>query len=705
MGNDTTVLYQVTASADMKLLKALHAISSEANTSTSEKLQRLLKLGIENLGLEMGVVSDIQGEIYRVVSAITPDNSIEEGAQFSVGDTYCKDTLQANAITAYYDANTNPGSHHPCYQNFELKAYIGIPYFVNGKRTGTVNFSSPLPRDTDFTQSELDYVVLLAEWVGSELSRQEQLNDLLALQHKLEYQHRLHTHMAELAKVGTWEVDLTTDTVYLSDTLLALYEVPEGYPLTLASTMKFVLREEDSDAIHALFRQSSETGELWSYEFEAISHSGRRFWVQTQGMLDKGYQDGVRFFGATQDVTERVLASKELERRHQFAEQALQSRSLFLANMSHEIRTPINGVLGMLDVLEKTSLKPQQQEYCALARQSADSLLQIINDVLDFSKIDAGELELESMPVTISRIAEEQYRLFSLAAQKKSLILHVDTSATDGLTVMGDATRIRQIFTNLISNAIKFTDKGTVNIKTRAMPQADNHLLVQIVVQDSGVGIAPEHQSVIFSPFRQGNSETTRRFGGTGLGLSIVSQIAEHMNGGIRVNSKPGEGSTFIVALSLPQADGASENTRAEDKPNELVLPKDDLKGKRVLVVEDNEINQIVVSEHLKGFGIAPDIAQHGAEALELVIRSLTVNSPYDLILMDCQMPVMDGYEAARQIRKLGDIAQLIPVIALTANVLVGEREKCILAGMNDYLTKPLNSIQFKRCINRYLLA
>lgn len=515
----------------MKLLKALQAISSEANTSTSEKLQRLLKLGIDSLGLEMGIVSEIDGDVYRVVSASTPDNNIEAGTQFSLGDTFCKDTLQANSITAYFDAGIQPGSHHPCCQNFNLKAYIGIPYLVNGKRAGTVNFSSPSARESDFSQNELDYVVLLAEWVGSELSRQEQLNSVLALQHKLEYQHRLHKQMSELAKVGTWEVDFTTEAVYLSDTLLAMYEIPDDYPLTIGSTMQFVLHEEDSNAISALFERSRETGEAWSYEFEAISLSGRKFWVQTQGRLDKDYKDGVRFYGATQDVTERVLAAKELERRHQLTEQALQSRSLFLANMSHEIRTPINGVLGMLDVLGKTSLAEEQQEYCSLAKQSADSLLQIINDVLDFSKIDAGELELESLPINISKIAEEQQRLFSLAAQKKSLTLNVDVSATNGLAVLGDATRIRQIFTNLISNAIKFSDKGSVEIITRAMPQADNHVLIQIVVKDSGVGIAPEHQSVIFSPFRQGNSETTRRFGGTGLGLSIVSQIAGHMNG------------------------------------------------------------------------------------------------------------------------------------------------------------------------------
>ncbi|MBU2977252.1 ATP-binding protein [Alteromonas sp. C1M14] len=687
----------------MNLLRALHEISSDAQTTTDEKLERLLRLGLDALGMDIGLVSRITENDYTVIAAVTPDNSIEKHTVFPLADTFCKDTLQANSIVAYHNVPEHPGITHPAYQSFSLRSYIGIPYFVNGVRQGTVNFSKPDAREWAFEPHEQDYIVLLAEWVGSELSRQEQVNKLLEQQHQMQHQNRLHKQMAELARVGTWEVDLETGNVWLSDSLRFRYEVPEGYPLTMETTKNFVLHEKDQQTIGRMFRESIETKEPWSYEFEAVSLTGKRFWVQTRAKVDEQADGGKRFFGATQDVTHRVLAAKEMEHRRQIAEQALQSRSLFLANMSHEIRTPINGVLGMLDALSKTPLSAKQKEYCQLASQSADNLLQIINDVLDFSKIDAGELVLESLPLNISKVVHEQQRVFAMTAQKKQLRLTVDTKATDGLQLLGDPTRIRQILTNLLSNAIKFSYEGEVSVKTRAIKQTDSQYLVQIEVKDTGVGIAPEHQSAIFSPFQQGDSNTTRRFGGTGLGLSIVSQIAEQMHGGIRVKSQLGEGSTFIVALSLP----ISNHSLEADEPTELPVPvhHSRLEKKRVLVVEDNEINQIVVTEQLRAFSITPEIAAHGAESVEMVVQSLSSGHPYDLILMDCQMPIMDGYQASKKIRELGETAQVIPIIALTANVLVGEREKCILAGMNDYLTKPVDSVQFGRCINRYLLA
>ncbi|MEG3766243.1 GAF domain-containing hybrid sensor histidine kinase/response regulator [Alteromonas sp. 14N.309.X.WAT.G.H12] len=687
----------------MNLLKALHEISSDEQTSTDEKLDRLLRLGLDALGMDIGLVSRINENDYTVIAAVTPDNSIEKNTVFPLADTFCKDTLKAKSIVAYHNVIKHPGITHPAYQSFSLKSYIGIPYFVNGIRQGTVNFSKPDERNEPFAAHEQDYIVLLAEWVGSELSRQEQVAQLLAHQRIMQHQNRLHAQMAELARVGTWEVDLETGNVWFSDALRAQYEVPDNYPLTWDVTKNFIFHENDRQIIENMLNTSFKTGEPWSYEFEAVSYNGKRFWVQTQAKLYEVGDGSKRFFGAAQDVTHRVLVAKELENRRQLAEQALQSRSLFLANMSHEIRTPINGVVGMLDALAKTALSPKQKEYCQLASQSADSLLQIINDVLDFSKIDAGELELESVPLNISKIVKEQQRVFAMSAQKKQLALSADTEETDSLMLKGDPTRIRQILTNLLSNAIKFSHQGEVSIKTRAMEKTDRQYLIQIEVKDTGVGIAPEHQSAIFSAFQQGDSDTTRRFGGTGLGLSIVSQIAEKMNGGIRVKSKLGEGSRFIVALSLP----VCEDKLVEKESGEAAIPVRhyQLDDKRVLVVEDNEINQIVVTEQLRAFSITPEIAAHGAESVEMVVQSLSSGHPYDLILMDCQMPIMDGYQAAKKIRKLGEAAQLIPIIALTANVLVGEREKCILAGMNDYLTKPVDSEQFVRCINRYLLA
>lgn len=685
----------------MKLIKALHAISADGKSSTEDKLKRLLQLGLDAFDMELGIVSHIKDGVYTVVSAISPEDALQKGDSFELKNTYCRDTLAADGIVAYHDAEKSPGVSHPAYQAFALKSYIGIPYFVNGERYGTVNFSRVDAKERQFDNDELDYIVLLAEWVGTEIAREHQLQAIVEQQKALQHQHLLHLQMSELARVGTWEMNRNTGEISFSDSLVKLFEIPEGDHITFDTMQRVVKHDEDVEILRGLMEKSVEDEAPWSHEFEAVSLGGRQFWVQTQGTVDTSDPDNIRFFGATQDVTHRIQVASELENRRHVAEQALESRSLFLANMSHEIRTPINGIVGMLEALKRTSLTEQQNEFCKLAGESASSLLQIVNDVLDFSKIDAGGLELESIPVNLSRIAEEQYRLFSMPAQKKQLSLTLDTRGTDDLVFLTDPTRIRQIFTNLISNAIKFTDRGEINIKLKAIKQARQQYLVQIMIRDEGIGIAPEHQAAIFSPFRQGDSNTTRRFGGTGLGLSIVSQIAAHMHGGIRVNSKPGEGATFIVALKLNEASGHENET--EDAA-EILRPAD-LAGKRVLVVEDNEINQIVVKEQLKEFSVGCDIAGHGAEAIEMVIRSIAGNHPYDLILMDCQMPVMDGYEASKKIRQLGGQAEIVPIIALTANVLVGEREKCLLAGMNDYLTKPVDKEQFTRCLHRYLLA
>lgn len=689
----------------MQIIKALHAISADVNISTEEKLQRLLQLGLDALELDIGLVSHIEGELYTVIAAISPGDAVEKGATFALGDTYCRDTLAADKIVSYTDASEELGVSHPGYRNFSLQTYIGIPFRVSGERYGTVNFSSLDARSHPFTTEEQDYLVLLAEWVGTELTRQQQLQAIFDQQKALEHQHRLHVHMSKLAKVGTWEMNQTNGQVTLSDSLRKLFEIPEESQLTFDVVRSTLYREEDLDKLRAKMAHSRATGEPWSFEFEAITMKGRRFWAQSQGVADISDPDNIRYYGATQDVTEHVLVNKELEQRRQVAESALASRSQFLANMSHEIRTPINGIIGMLDALTMTTLDDKQQEFCRLATQSADGLLQIVNDVLDFSKIDAGELELENIPMDVCRIADEQVRLFQLPASKKGLNLECETCDAEGLRLSGDPTRIRQIFSNLISNAIKFTEQGNISVKLRSKQQNNGRYLVQIVVQDDGIGIKPEHQSAIFSPFRQSDSETTRRYGGTGLGLSIVAQIAEMMHGGIRVNSEYGKGTTFIVALSLEEADTTMTEPSEPAAPIAPAGETDELAGKQVLVVEDNEINQIVVVEQLKQFGIVCDIAMHGADAVDSVVRKTATGAMYDLILMDCQMPVMDGYEAATKIRSLGGKAQLVPIIALTANVLVGEREKCLMAGMNDYLSKPIEKAVFSRCLHRYLLA
>lgn len=685
----------------MEILQELKRVSGDVSLSFEDKLCRLLMLGRELLTMDIGIVSAINGQDYHVISASSPDGGIQPGDLFSLGDTYCKDTLRANGLIAYHQAN----SSHPCYQAFGLKAYIGIPITVNNERYGTLNFSSPEPRESNFNETEKYYLTLLAEWVGTEISRKSTLDTLISQQEELHLQTMRLEQMAELAGVGTWELDVETLTLSWSPALQAMLELPDDFGTSLEDSFSLVPSAYDRQRLSDLLHNCIETGEPFSADFEVRSPNGNQLWIATQAREELDKNKKKKVLGATQNITSRIRANLELDQRRKVAEEALQTRSMFLANMSHEIRTPINGVLGMLEALNKTLLSAKQKEFTSIAKHSADALLELVNDILDFSKIDSGQMTLEDMPIDISCIAKKLCKGFSYQAEKKGLSFHLDASGTDNLSVSGDAGRIKQILTNLISNAIKFTQKGQISVKTKAALQSDGQYLIKLIVSDSGVGIEKSRQADIFSPFKQADSSTTRQYGGTGLGLAIVAQITEQLKGSIKVVSNIGEGTSFVVSLPMRAVDASVKLSHSSKEITFTQDTKNLFKGRRILVVEDNEINQLVITEQLTDMGISADVADNGSEAIKRITESLLTNRQYELILMDCQMPVMDGYETATQARQLGDKAKSIPIVALTANAMAGEREKCLLAGMNDYLTKPIDSRRLALCLSRYFLT
>ncbi len=683
----------------MRILRALHTISSDTTLTFDDKLQRLLNVGCELLSLELGVISEVSGEKYTVIAASTPEHSLRPGRVFHLNDTFCKDTLAKGEIVSYHNVDL-VCKNHPAAKKFQLYVYIGIPLIVDGQLFGTVNFASTTARTYPFKEVELDYIILLAEWIGTELSRKNAFESVTKQKNALQKQNEMLNQVGELAGVGTWEIDVKENGIFWSEALKKLYEFPQDFDVSFDAGMQIIRHESEKQRIKALINKCIETGEPISTQLEVITAKGKAIWIAIRGQAEFENGECVKILGATQDITRQVRDSKDLEHKRQVAEQALQARSQFLANMSHEIRTPINGVLGMLDTLFNTNLNKRQRELCSIAQQSAESLLGLINDILDFSKIDSGEMTLEMVPLNLSDLIENQAKIFELVAKKKGLELHTDLSAIKGLQFKGDPTRIQQILTNLINNAIKFTHRGSVNIHTRALKKTDQAYLIHLIVKDTGVGIDQSRQSQIFSPFQQGDSATTREFGGTGLGLTIVAQIAEMMGGGIRVESEPGVGSTFTVTLQLAQTDERGiEPLRAET----VSQGKLSFTGYHILVVEDNAINQIVITEQLKELKVNIELAENGEVAVNKVKAKRGEGQFYDLIFMDCQMPVMDGYTAATMIRELGVDTNCTPIIALTANVLVGEREKCVKAGMNDYLTKPINVRQLGACLQRYL--
>ncbi|HAE12753.1 MAG: response regulator [Chitinophagales bacterium] len=490
-------------------------------------------------------------------------------------------------------------------------------------------------------------------------------------------------------------IDQLTDAIYLS-TLDGTFTGCNRALLEMLGYSYKELMQLSVSAIYAhpddrrhLLQQLIDKGEVRDYEVQLKRKNGELIdcLVNSSVRRDQNHEI-VGFQGIIRDITLRKKTF-ELQRAKDLAERANKFKAEFLANMSHEIRTPMNAIGGMLQLLNKTNLEPKQHEYLDGMQTAVDSLLQIINDILDFSKIEAGKMELDNRPFSLQQTVEAIISTIRFKAEEKGLELVLDMDPSIPPNLQGDPLRINQILLNLISNAIKFTPEGEVRVTIRLIDKLDHKARLFFSVKDTGIGIEQEKLQDIFESFTQASTDTTRLYGGTGLGLAIVKKLIDMLNGAIMVRSRKGQGSEFIFELELSQTDNVQPASQSEQEKDWSTVQ--DLQA-RFLMAEDHALNQLVTTEMLKGRfpSLQIDVAETGRQAI-----SLFEDHNYDLVLMDVQMPEMDGHEAARYIRThFPKPKSEVPILAFTAYATSGEAEKCLEAGMNDYISKPVRATQ-----------
>ncbi len=456
--------------------------------------------------------------------------------------------------------------------------------------------------------------------------------------------------------------------------------------------------ESDLAQVVAGVRAAAARRVSWRGEYQVRLPDGSLRWISAEIVPESDLTPGgaTIFTGIWQDITAAKQVAADLQKAKDAAESANRAKSDFLANMSHEIRTPMNGVIGMTELLLDTPLDAEQTEYLHIVKHASQSLMRLINDILDVSKIEAGKLQIEHIPFNVQRCVSDALKALVFRAQEKGLRLVSEIDPDVPARLLSDPGRLRQVLVNVVGNAVKFTAQGEVLVRVQAQSLARSAVLLHVSVQDTGIGIAPDKLKTIFEPFAQEDSSITRKFGGTGLGLTICARLVEAMGGTAWVESVLGQGSVFHFTIRAESDAGSVSGFTAPQTLFSELAPLEAPPVLHVLLVEDDLLNQKLAVTLLQRWGHTVRVVDNGLLAVEALAES-----GFDLVLMDMMMPVMDGLEATRKIRA-AESGRRVPIIAMTANAMETDRQRCLAAGMDDYLAKPINTQVFKKLLQSY---
>ena len=544
---------------------------------------------------------------------------------------------------------------------------------------------------------DVDFLIIVIENPAEEIAPKPDLESAASLNAAVIENERFLRSAVGAAGVGLWEWHVPSNQVHYSPewfTMLGYrpYEYPPGF-----DTWELLTHPVDAaDILEKADNAFAEQLDEYEGRFRMKCKDGSWKWVKAIGHVTERDESGnaVRVLGTHIDISDEVERERLLTLALERAQEAKQSKERFLAVMSHEIRTPLNGVLGMLDFVLNTKLADDQRDYLEVANISAKNLLSILNDTLDYSKLESGAMELEISNFDLAELVHGLAKLFTAHAMEHGIELHTDIDDSFPKAISGDPTKIRQVLLNLVGNAVKFTAEGSVNIRLRANAVEAGKVSASIEVEDTGIGIPVEARETIFESFTQADASTSRRYGGTGLGLAITQKIVALIGGDISFDSSEGVGTIFTVSWDADLAQNVDAEEEPDSLPEQLIF--DAPNG--VLLVEGHPINRRVISQYLNSVGVSSTLANNGLEALDFVEQH-----EYDLILMDIQMPIMDGVETTLAIRGSDTPNHKKPIIALIANAIIDDKVNFLKAGMDDYVTKPIDPVDFKKTLGKYL--